>query len=58
LEDSSGNRLSQPLSSIFKFRYGCFKDKEFKITNAEPTLENIWSIGGDHSGWYYEVDLE
>ncbi|MFT5848303.1 MAG: hypothetical protein ACJARX_001000 [Psychroserpens sp.] len=54
---SSGRLRNQLHKYINVPKYGCFKDyKERQVTNADKTIDKIWSIGGKN-GWYYGTIL-
>ncbi|MFT4848042.1 MAG: hypothetical protein ACI83B_000567 [Sediminicola sp.] len=54
---SSGRLVSNLHKYINVPKFGCFKDyKERPLTNAEKTIDKIWSIGGT-TGWYYGTIL-
>jgi uncharacterized protein YbjT (DUF2867 family) len=54
---SSGRLRNQLHKYINVPKYGCFKDyKERQVTNADKTIDKIWSIGGTN-GWYYGTIL-
>lgn len=50
----SSGRLKNRLHKYVNVpKFGCFKDyKERFVTDAESTIDKIWSIGGKN-GWYY-----
>ncbi|TBM98511.1 SDR family oxidoreductase [Hyunsoonleella flava] len=54
----SSGRLGQQLHKYVNVpKFGCFKDyKERYVTDADETIEKIWSIGGKN-GWYYGTFL-
>jgi uncharacterized protein YbjT (DUF2867 family) len=54
---SSGRLRNQLHKYINVPKYGCFKDyKERQVTNADKTIDKIWSIGGKN-GLYYGTIL-
>jgi len=48
------NLLNKGVSSLIEVpKFGCYRDiKTRKLSDADSTLELIWSIGGKN-GWYY-----